>query len=248
MVEYFTSKQGRKLAYHRYAGSSDLPGVMFLSGFMSDMSGSKATAFEDLCKARGQSYVRFDYSGHGLSDDEFVNGTIGKWMQDALAAFDELTDGPQILVGSSMGGWIALLVALQRKERVKGIVGIAAAPDFVTEVFESTFSAQQKQELAENGLTYMPSGYENPYPISKDLIEDGAHHKLLHMDIDLTCPVRLVQGTEDEAVAFDKPARIKAALLSEDVEITMIDGGNHSLSRPEDIAVIDQKIQELSKA
>ncbi len=246
MTEYFTSKQGRRLAYNKTEGSADLPGVIFLSGFMSDMTGSKATAFEEICKARGQSYLRFDYSGHGESDGEFVDGSIGQWAEDAMAAFDELTKGPQVLVGSSMGGWISLLVALQRKDRVKAIVGIAAAPDFVTEVFESGFSDEQKRELAENGLTYVPSGYEHPYPISRGLVEDGAHQKLLHTDIDLTCPVRLVQGTEDEAVAFDKPARIKAALLSDDVEITMIKGGNHSLSRPEDIEVIDQKIREMS--
>lgn len=246
MTEYFTSEQGRRLAYNKTQGSADLPGVVFLSGFMSDMSGSKATAFEEICKARGQSYLRFDYSGHGESDGQFTQGSIGQWMQDALAALDQLTDGPQILVGSSMGGWIALLVALQRKDRIQGIVGIAAAPDFVTEVFESSFSSQQKHELAENGLTYMPSGYEKPYPISRGLIEDGANHRLLHSDIDLNCPVRLVQGTDDEAVAFDKPARIKAALTSDDVDITMIKGGNHSLSRPEDIEVIDAKIMELS--
>lgn len=246
MTEYLTSPQQRRLAYNKTEGSPDMPGVIFLSGFMSDMSGSKATALEDLCATRGQSYLRFDYSGHGESEGAFTDGTIGKWTEDALAVFDALTKGPQILVGSSMGGWISLLLARQRKDRVKGIVGIAPAPDFVTEVFESTFTDAQKKELSENGITYMPSGYEDPYPISKGLVEDGARHRLLHTEIDVSCPVRILQGTEDEAVAADKPERIKAALLSDNVDITMIEGGNHSLSRPEDIQLIDEAVKLLS--
>ena len=235
------------MAYHQFIGAPDQPGVLFCGGFMSDMSGSKATAFEERCKARNQSYVRFDYSGHGQSDDTFINGTIGKWLEDTCAVFNELTQGPQIVVGSSMGGWMALMLAVKYPERVKGLIGIAAAPDFVTEVFESTFTDAQKRELSENGVTYMPSDYDAPYPISLGLIEDGSLWRILHTDIKYDGPVRLLQGTDDSAVASDKPARIKTMLTSKDVEITMIPKGNHSLSRPEDIELIDQKIVELSE-
>tara|TARA_B100000686_G_scaffold151475_1_gene158760 strand:- start:682 stop:1431 length:750 start_codon:yes stop_codon:yes gene_type:complete len=247
MTAFLKTPQNRKIAYHQTpAVKGDLPGVIFCGGFMSDMTGSKATAFEDLCKSRGQAYVRFDYSGHGQSGDQFTDGTIGKWAEDTYAVFEELTKGPQIVVGSSMGGWMALLLALRYPERVQGLIGIAAAPDFVTEHFESAFTDIQKQELGENGITYVPSGYEHPYPITRALIEDGKEHVLLTGDIDFTGPVRLIQGTEDEAVESDKPERTKKALTSEDVLIHMIEGGNHSLSRPEDIEVIDSYIRELS--
>ena len=145
-----------------------------------------------------------------------------------------------------MGGWIALLVALQRKDRVKAVIGIAPAPDFVTEMYDGVLTQTQRDELTAHGLTYVPSGYEHPYPITKGLVDDGQRHRLLHTRIDLNCPIRIIQGTDDEAVAADKPERIKAALTTNDVHIHMIDGGNHSLSRPEDIAIIDGYIRDMS--
>jgi len=247
MTEFIITPQNRRIAYNRVSGTSGtLPGVIFCSGFMSDMSGSKATALESLCRERGQAYVRFDYSGHGESDGDFTDGTIGAWAEDTFAAFDGLTDGPQIVVGSSMGGWMAMLLALKYPVRVAGLIGIAAAPDFVTEHFETSLTAGQKQELDDRGITYVPSGYEHPYPITRALIRDGKQHVLLNGPINYNGPVRLIQGSADEAVAADKPARIKAALTSDDVQIEIIDGGNHSLSRPEDIKRIDHHIRALS--
>lgn len=246
MVEKLTSPQNRKLAYCKSTGTDqNLPGVIFMGGFMSDMNGSKATALEAHCRARGQDYIRFDYSGHGQSEGRFTEGSICSWAEDALAVFDALSEGPQILIGSSMGGWIALLVARARPDRVAGIVGIAAAPDF-TEEMRSRLNAKQLSDLDENGLTYLPSGYDSPYPISRTLINDSKAQCLLAAPIEINCPVRLIQGRLDDAVPADKPGQIKDALTSTDVEITLIDGGDHSLSRAEDIAVIDRKICDLS--
>lgn len=247
MVDMLETPEGRRLAYHKSeARDNTLPGVIFMGGFMSDMSGTKATRFEELCRQRGQGYIRFDYSGHGQSEGNFTDGSICSWADDALAVIDQLTEGPQILVGSSMGGWIALLVARARPDRVCGIVGIAAAPDF-TEEMRQTLDANQLCDLQDNGLTYMPSDYGSPYPISSTLIENSKEKCLLSQPIDIDCPVRLIQGTEDNAVPADKPGRIKAALESKNVEITLIDGGDHSLSRPEDIDVIDRNIRDLSE-
>ena len=248
MPEILTTPTGRKLAYHKTDSTDkDLPSVIFMGGFMSNMEGTKATAFEQLCQARGQGYVRFDYSGHGQSSEKFIDGTISSWAEDALYIFDTLTTGPQILVGSSMGGWMALLTALQRPEHVCGIIGIAAAPDFTRDV-AAQFDKTQRAELAENGVVYIPSDYGQPYPITQRFLDDGERNILLDGEIALSCPVRLVQGTEDAAVADSKPGRIKNALTSTDVTVDIIDGGDHSLSRPQDIAFLDEKIREISIA
>jgi len=163
-MNYLQLQNGIKLAYHRTEGTS--PGIIFLSGFRSDMTGTKATALEAWAMAQGRAFLRFDYSGHGQSSGEFEKGTIGSWTQAALAVFDELTQGPQILVGSSMGGWMALLLALARPERVAGLVTVAAAPDFTTRLIWEQLTPQQKQIMAEKGVYYAPSDYGDPYPIT----------------------------------------------------------------------------------
>ena len=248
MKQSFKTPRGYNLAYH-YTPPKDasLPSVVFLGGFMSDMQGSKATEFEKLCAARGQGYLRFDYSGHGESDQAFTDGTIGQWAEDAFDIINEVTDGDLILIGSSMGGWISLLIAPRLENRVKGFIGIAAAPDFVQDMLETSISADQLEELEKNGMFYMPSDYDAPYPITKALIEDGKKQCILHEPIKLDIPVRLLQGTEDTAVADEKPEHIKSALVSDNIEISWFDGGNHSLSRPEDISRIDWYIQDLSR-
>jgi pimeloyl-ACP methyl ester carboxylesterase len=246
MADMLETPQGRHIAYHKSEPTDKtLPGVVFMGGFMSDMTGTKATRLEELCQQRGQGYVRFDYSGHGQSEGDFTDGSVCSWADDAIAVMDQLTEGPQILVGSSMGGWIAMLTARARPERVAGIVGIAAAPDF-TEEMRYDLDTRQLSDLQNNGLTHIPSDYGSPYPISNTLIEDSKGQCLLTKPINIHCPVRLIQGTEDKAVPASKPVRIKAVLESTDVEITMIDGGDHSLSRPEDIEVIDRNITLLS--
>ncbi len=220
--------------------------VVFLGGFMSDMHGTKATYLEAQCRMRGQEYLRFDYSGHGLSEGKFEDGTIGLWKDDALAVFDHVIKRSAVLVGSSMGGWIALHLALLRPEQVRAVVGIAAAPDFTQGMYEEYLTEAQKREIAEKGFTEMPSNYDAPYIITRALIEDGKKQLLLDRDHDLALPIRLLQGKKDDQVSWQTALTIKEKFKAADVEITFIDDGDHSLSRPEDLAILDRQVQALS--
>ncbi len=225
---------GHALAYHASPGRS--PTVVFLGGFMSDMTGTKASALEAFCRAEARGFVRFDYLGHGQSSGAFTDGTIGRWTDDALAVIDTLTEGPQVLVGSSMGGWIMLLAALARRERVAGLVGIAAAPDFTEHLLWQTFDAPTRERLERDGLVYQPSDYgEEPYPITRELIEEGRRHLLLGETIALTCPVRLIHGMRDEDVPWRTSLTLADRLASEDVETTLVKAGDHRLSEPADL-------------
>ncbi|PJB70298.1 MAG: alpha/beta hydrolase [Alphaproteobacteria bacterium CG_4_9_14_3_um_filter_47_13] len=221
---------------------------MFCGGFKSDMEGTKAQFLEQECRSRGQGFIRFDYSGHGASDGAFEDGTIGLWKDDALAILDELTQGAVILAGSSMGGWIALLLARERPARIKGIIGIAAAPDFTKDIYESDFDNKMKETLAKDGFIDIPSEYsEQPYRISKALIEDGARHCLLDRPLALDMPIRLLQGMKDQDVPWQKAYRIKNALLDESrAEVILVESGDHRLSRPEDLVLLAQQVQDLS--
>jgi len=236
------------IAYHKLDGKG--PGVVFLGGFMSDMTGSKALALEEHCRKTGRAFLRFDYRGHGESEGRFEDGTIGLWAEDALAAFDDLTKGPQVLVGSSMGGWIMLLTALARPERIAGLLGIAAAPDFTEDLMWEAFDESIREQILREGLYHQPSEYDDsPYPITRALIEDGREHLLLRNRIPLTCPVRLLQGVEDLDVPWRTATRISEQLQSEDVEITLVKAGDHRLSEPQDLqrlcATLDRLIETL---
>ncbi len=230
---------GHRLAYHAtpgHATSGTAPGVVFLGGFFSDMTGTKAMALEDHCRARGLAYLRFDYFGHGQSSGAFADGTIGRWADDAIAALDELTQGPQILVGSSMGGWIMLLCALARPARVAGLIGIAAAPDFTEELILSGLDDAQRATLNNDGVINLASDYgEAPYPITRTLIEEARDHLLLGGPIALSCPVRLLQGMADEDVPWRTAPTLADRLAGDDVEVTLIKGGDHRLSEPHDL-------------
>ena len=198
MADFLTTAQGRKLAYHRTKGVG--PTVVFLGGLKSDMEGTKAIHLEDWCRARGQSFLRFDYSGHGESSERFEDGCIGDWHEDTLAAVDALTEGPLVIVGSSMGGWQALLLAKARAERIKGMVTIAAAPDFTEDGYWANFTDAQKETLETVGQVELPSDYMEPYIITKRMIEDGREQLVLRDTLPLPFPVRFLQGTEDTAV------------------------------------------------
>lgn len=237
---YLMRKNRPGLAYIHTPGSA--PPVMFLGGFMSDMHGTKATFMEGQCRMRGQEFLRFDYSGHGLSEGKFADGTIGLWKEDTLAVFDHMIKSPAVLVGSSMGGWIALHLALARPERVQAIIGIAAAPDFTQGMYEEYLTETQKHEIAEKGFTEMPSDYGAPYIITRALIEDGKRQLLLDRDHDLALPIRLLQGKQDPQVPWQTVLRIKERFKMADVEITFIEDGDHSLSRPEDLALLDRNV------
>jgi pimeloyl-ACP methyl ester carboxylesterase len=225
----------RRIAYHLTEGA--LPGVMFMGGFKSNMSGGKATALEAFCKERGQRFLRFDYTGHGHSSGAFREGTIGAWKQDVFDVFDALGAKQNILVGSSMGAWMALMLALARKDRVAGLLGIASAPDFTQRLIWQRMTPEQKSQLSEKGVFYAPSCYgEDPYPISRMLIEESRHHLLLHADIEIDVPVRLIHGTKDQDVPWHMSVSLMDGLRSRDARLHLIKDGDHRLSSPEHLA------------
>lgn len=233
-----------RIAYRRIRGKS--PGVVFCTGFMSDMTGSKAVAIEAFARARGHACLRFDYSGHGESEGTFEEGTIGSWFADALAAFDALTEGPQIVVGSSMGGWIALLLARARPARVAGLVGIAPAPDFTEDLIWAPMPEAQRAELLAKGVVYQPSDYgEKPYAITKALIEDGRNHLLLRAPLAFDGKVRLLHGMQDPDVPWELSPKIAAVLTAADVRVTLVKDGDHRLSRDQDLDLLRGTLAEL---
>ena len=235
------------IAYRATAGST--PGVMFCGGFMSDMTGTKATELEAHCRRTGRAYVRFDYSGHGESGGAFRDGTIGAWQDDALAVLDAIPSGPQILVGSSMGGWIALLLALARPERVAGLVGVAAAPDFTEDLIWSTADDETRRTLAETGEIVMPCDYgEDPYPITMRLIEEGRDHLLLRAPIALGCPIHLLQGMRDNDVPWRTALRIAELAESERVVVELVKDGDHRLSRDGDLTRLCKAVDAVACA
>jgi pimeloyl-ACP methyl ester carboxylesterase len=240
-----TREDGVTIAYRRTPGRA--PGVVFLGGFRSDMSGTKAIALEAHCRAAGRAYVRLDYRGHGESGGRFEDGTIGLWAGDAVAVLDAATEGPQILVGSSMGGWIMLLAALARPDRVAGLVGIAAAPDFTEDLIWARYPQAQRDTIMREGVYMQPSEYDpNGYPITRGLIEDGRKHLLLLAPIGLDRPVRLLHGMQDPDVPWQTALRIAERLKSDDVTVTLIKDGDHRLSREQDIARICAAVDGLA--
>ena len=235
------------IAYRAMAGSA--PGAMFCGGFMSDMTGTKATALEAYCRRTGRAFVRFDYSGHGASGGAFRDGTIGGWLDDALAVLDGIAQGPQILVGSSMGGWIVLLLALARPERVAGLVGVAAAPDFTEDLIWSALDDERRRTLAKAGEIVMPCDYgEDPYPITMDLIEEGRAHLLLRGPIALRRPIHLLQGMKDEDVPWRTALTIAELVESERVTVELVKDGDHRLSRDEDLARLTAAVEGIARA
>jgi pimeloyl-ACP methyl ester carboxylesterase len=234
---------GVELAWALQQGRS--PTVVFLPGFRSDMTGDKSTAIAAFCEEHGQACLRFDYSGHGVSGGEFEDGTIGRWADDALAVIDSKADEPLILVGSSMGGWIALLAALARRSRVVALIGIAAAPDFTEVLMWQAMSFAQREILLRDGVIRVPSQYGDPSTITLRLIEDGRLHLLLDQPIAIDCPVRLLHGQADPDVPWEMALRIADQLTSKDVQVTLVKDGDHRLSRPSDLALLLQTLGAL---
>lgn len=244
---YWTGEDGARIAYRRVDGQS--PTVVFLGGFSSNMTGTKATYLDDWCRARGQAYLRFDYQGHGASSGQFANGTIGSWRDDALAVIEGCTEGRLILVGSSMGAWIMLLVAGLLSRRIHALVGLAAAPDFTEELIWRRLPAMSRAELTGRGVIRVPSDYANEdCPISLALIEEGREHLLLGASIPLECPVRLLHGLEDEDVPWDVSRRLLQGLMTSDATLELVKGGDHRLSKPADLSRISRILSELLDA
>lgn len=237
--------QGRTLAYHRSEGVGDgRPGVIFLGGFASDMKGTKAVFLEDWCRARGLAFLRFDYSGHGESSEAFVDGCIGDWAEDAEFAISELTSGPQILVGSSMGGWISLLMTRRLPDRIAGLVTIAAAPDFTEDSMCAGFSEAQRLALDMVQQVALPSEYGEPLIVTKRLIEDGRNHLILRDPVPLPFPVRFLHGTADVDVQMSVALRLLDRAQGDDIRLTFVKGADHRFSTPDCLEQIGAAIEE----
>lgn len=241
---FLVKPDGARIAYHKLDGRG--PGIVFLGGFMSDMTGTKALALEAFARERGQSFLRLDYQGHGQSSGRFADGTIGLWLSDALHVIDEVSDGPQILVGSSMGGWMMLLAALRRPQRVAGLVGIAAAPDFTEDLMWRTFPDEVKEALQRDGVWREPSEYsEEPYTITMNLIVEGRNHLIMRDPLAIRVPVRLLHGMRDSSVPYQLSLKIAETVKSEDVQVLLVKDGDHRLSTERDLAILKRTVAEL---
>ena len=235
----------RQIAYDQTDG--DGPGVVFLGGFRSDKEGTKALDLEAWARENGRAFLRFDYSGHGQSSGVFLDGAIGDWAEDAAAIIAGITKGRQILVGSSMGGWIALLLAREMPQTVAGLVTIAAAPDFTEDGYWATFDADQRAELNATGRIELPSEYsDDPYIITKRLIEEGRNRLVLRDPLPLPYPVRFLQGTEDSAVSTDTAIRLLDHARGPDMRLTLVKGADHRFSDPACLKLIREAVEEVS--
>jgi pimeloyl-ACP methyl ester carboxylesterase len=239
-VDVGSGRDARAIAVRAQDGTP--PGLFWLGGFKSDMQGTKAAALARFAAERERALVRFDYSGHGESQGEFVDGTIGRWLDESLAVFSSFCRGPQVVIGSSMGGWLALLLAreLRRLEApaasIAAMVLIAPAVDFTEALMWKNFSPAIRQEIERKGAWLRPSQYGNgPYPVTRALIEDGRRHLLLGGLIETGCPVRILQGVEDPDVPWGHAVELVSRLAQDDVVLTLVKDGDHRLSRPEDI-------------
>ncbi|MFT5065479.1 MAG: pimeloyl-ACP methyl ester carboxylesterase [Yoonia sp.] len=242
MPKTFVTPQGRRIAYHLTDGDS--PVVVFLGGFKSDMGGTKAVHLEAWAKAQGRAFLRFDYSGHGESSEAFTDGCIGDWFEDACAALG-LLSGPLILVGSSMGGWISLLVARATPDRIAGLVTVAAAPDFTEDSMWAGFDATQRNQLDDQGQVALPSDYGEPYIITKNLIEDGRDHLVLRDPLTLPFPVRFLQGTADADVDMSVALRLLDHAQGPDMRLTLVDGADHRFSDDACLDLITTAVAEV---
>lgn len=243
MPQELLTKSGRRIAYHRSEGAGS--GIVFLGGFKSDMEGTKAIHLEDWCRAQGRAYLRFDYSGHGSSSEEFTDGCIGDWAEDAEAAIAELTEGPQILVGSSMGGWISLLMAKRIPEKIAALVTIAAAPDFTEDSMWGGFSDAQKAELESTGQVALPSDYGEPYIITKRLIEDGRNQLVLRAPLHLPFPTRFLQGTADPDVDMSVALRLLNHAAGPDMRLVLLKDADHRFSDPDALKLLEDALRNV---
>lgn len=243
--DFLTTPEGRRIAYRQTDGAG--PTVVFLGGFRSDMEGTKAQSLQLWAEARGRAFLRFDYSGHGASMGAFEDGAIGDWFEDALAALS-LIQGSVVLVGSSMGGWISLLLARAVPERIAGIVGIAAAPDFTEDSMWAGFTETQRATLMDEGAVSLPSDYSEPYTITRRLIEEGRSRLVLRAPLHLPFPVRLLQGTADADVPQDVALRLLAHAKGEDIRLTLVKGADHRFSTPKCLSLIETELEDVLDA
>ncbi|MEM6305186.1 MAG: alpha/beta hydrolase [Pseudomonadota bacterium] len=242
-AQFHQSNEGRSLAYHRHEGQG--PWVVFLGGLKSDMQGTKAVFLEEWARKEGRAFLRFDYSGHGQSSGAFTDGCIGDWAQDTADIVAALTDGPILPVGSSMGGWQALLLARKIPERLAGLVTIAAAPDFTEDSYWAGFTDAQKQELEQAGQIELPSDYMEPYVITRRMIEDGRRQLVLRAPLPLPFPVRFLQGTADSAVSVATAVRLLEHASGPDMQLKLVKDADHRFSDGPCLDLLVQAIHEV---
>ncbi|MFT5785313.1 MAG: pimeloyl-ACP methyl ester carboxylesterase [Ascidiaceihabitans sp.] len=242
-AKYLDTPQGRRIAYHRFEGTG--PWLVFLGGLKSDMEGTKAIHLEDWARARGQAFLRFDYSGHGISSGTFEEGCIGDWAEDTAEAIGALTRGKVVLVGSSMGGWQSLLFARDHGDRMAGLVTIAAAPDFTEDGYWASFTDEQKAQLERDGSIEIPSDYMDSYVITKRMIEDGRNQLVLRSPLDLPFPVRMVQGTADTAVSTDRAVKLLDHATCDDMRLTLVKDADHRFSDGPCLGVIETSVLDV---
>ncbi|MCI4662218.1 MAG: alpha/beta hydrolase [Neomegalonema sp.] len=245
---YLDLPNNRRIAYHKLEASGTgnaRPTVVFLGGFRSDMTGTKAVFLQQWAQENGLGFLRFDYSGHGQSSGRFEDGCIGDWASDAIEALDALTTGKLILVGSSMGGWISCLVTRAMGARIAGFVGIAAAPDFTEDSMWSGMSAAQRAQMADKGQIEIPSEYGEPLVLTRRLIEDGRNQLVLRSPLVFDCPVRLLHGTADADVAPSVGLRLLEHMQSPDAQLIFVKDADHRMSSDRDLALIADRLREL---
>jgi pimeloyl-ACP methyl ester carboxylesterase len=243
-IKHLDGPEGRRIAYRQTAGTG--PGIVFLGGFRSDMEGTKAVHLEQAAQARGRAFLRFDYSGHGASSGRFEDGGIGDWAADAMAVIKALTKGPQVLVGSSMGGWISLLAARAMPARLAGLVTIAAAPDFTEDSMWDGFDEAQRAALLRDGVVHLPSEYGDPYPITRRLIEDGRDNLVLRSPLTLPFPVRFLQGSADLDVDLLVALRLLEHATGPDMRLSIVKGADHRFSDTPCLDLITDTVDEVS--
>lgn len=243
-----TKRDGTPLAYRCGAGTdSALAGLVFCGGFMSDMTGTKATSLAEAAAQTGRAFVRFDYFGHGATGGDPAAGTVGRWIDDALAVLDGLTDGPQILIGSSMGAWIAVRAALARPDRVAGLVTVAAAPDFTESLWRDRLTDTERRALDRGEAVERPSAYgDGPYRIGPELVTEARRHLVLPGPLPLACPVRMIHGLADPDVPWERSLALAQAIAAPDVRLTLVKDGDHRLSRPADLALLHEQVFAVS--
>lgn len=239
-ARYLDTAQGRRIAYHKVDGQG--PVILFLSGLKSDMEGTKALALEAWARAQGRAFVRFDYSGHGLSSGEFTDGSIGDWHEDTLELVDKVIEGSIVAVGSSMGGWQSLLLARERPDRMAGLVTIAAAPDFTEDGYWAGFSDAQRATLERDGYVRLSSEYDEDYVITKRLIEEGRDRLVLRTPLVLDFPVRFLQGTDDTAVPTSQAVKLLEHAQGPDMRLTLVKNADHRFSDEPCLALIEKSL------
>jgi pimeloyl-ACP methyl ester carboxylesterase len=237
----------RKIAYMVTPGRrADAPGLVWLSGFKSDMISTKASVLAEFAEEAGTPYLRFDYSGHGQSTGPIEDFTIGDWLAESLACFERFTEGPQVLIGSSMGGWIALLLARRQGAPVAGLVGIAAAPDFTEDSMWAGLDADQRRQLEQRGRVEVPSDYDDePYAITRRLIEDGRASLVLRAPLALPFPVRLLHGSADADVPLSVALRLLEHAQCADLRLTVVAGADHRFSSPDNLEMLGATLAEI---